>query len=113
MAKTFFLGIWKDFRTFAKTNPQYLIASVLYYLLASFLLGGVFSSFMIALLSYVITLLIVFMPAGEKLLRFFEGARKNRDQSGTGVSLSHLPRGLHPSRTARLEIRQTTALYHR
>ena len=68
--------VWQDFSKFAKTNPQYLLCSVLYYVLASFFLGGVFSSFLIALLSYVITLFIVFTPTGEKVLRFFEQVRK-------------------------------------
>jgi len=72
----FFKGIWQDFIKFAKTNPQYLLCSVAYYILASFLLGGFFISFLIAFVAYVISLLIVFTPLGEKLLRFFEHVRK-------------------------------------
>ena len=34
------------------------------------------TSFLIALLSYIITLFVVFTPLGEKLLRFFEYVRK-------------------------------------
>jgi len=39
-------------------------------------MGGVFVSFFIALLSYVISLFIAFTPLGEKILRFFEHVRK-------------------------------------
>ena len=74
--KTFFKTIWQDFAEFATTNPQYLLASVLYYVIASYLLGSMITSFLIALLSYIITLFVVFTPLGEKLLRFFEHVRK-------------------------------------
>ena len=74
--KDFFKGIWGDFVKFVKTNPQYLLCSILYYVLASFILGGAITSFLIALLSYVISLFIAFTSLGEKLLRFFEHVRR-------------------------------------
>jgi len=74
--KDFFIAIGQDFVKFVKTNPLYLLCSVAYYILASYILGGVFSSFMIALFAYVISLFIAFTPLGEKLLRFFEHVRK-------------------------------------
>jgi len=73
---TFFKSIWDDFIKFVKTNPQYLLCSVLYYLLASYFMGGVWVSFVVALLAYMISLFIAFTPIGEKLLRFFEHVRK-------------------------------------
>jgi len=75
-AKDFFKAMWGDFVKFVKTNPQYLLCSIAYYVLASFLLGGAFTSFLIALLSYVISLFIAFTSLGEKLLRFFEHVRR-------------------------------------
>jgi len=72
----FFKAVWQDFIKFVKTNPQYLLASVIYYVLASFALGGAFIGFGIALLSYLISLFIAFTPIGEKLLRFFEHVRR-------------------------------------
>ena len=74
--KNFFIRIGRDFIKFVKTNPQYFLCSIIYYLIASFLLGGVFFGFMFALLAYVISLFIAFTPLGEKLLRFFEHVRK-------------------------------------
>jgi len=74
--KSIFKTMWEDFIRFVKTNPQYLLCSIVYYVLASFLLGGVLTSFGIALLSYLISLFIAFTPLGEKLLRFFEHVRK-------------------------------------
>ena len=70
------IAIWKEFAKFVKSNPQYLLCSVVYYILASFLLGSAFISFFIALLSYIITLFVVFTPLGETILRFFEHVRK-------------------------------------
>ena len=72
----FFKTIGQDFFKFVKTNPQYLLCSVLYYLIAAYFLGGVFVSFVVALLAYVISLFIAFTPLGENLLRFFEHVRK-------------------------------------
>ena len=72
----FFKTIGQDLFKFVKTNPQYLLCSVLYYLIAAYFLGGVFVSFVVALLAYVISLFIAFTPLGEKLLRFFEHVRK-------------------------------------
>ena len=74
--KAFFRGIWKDFVKFIKTNPQYLLCSLVYFVLASVFLGGVLTSFVVALLSYVISVFIAFTSIGEKLLRFFEHVRR-------------------------------------
>jgi len=74
--KAFFKTVWGDFVKFVKTNPQYLLCSIVYYVLASFVLGGVLTSFLIALLSYLISMFIAFTSLGEKLLRFFEHVRK-------------------------------------
>jgi len=65
-----------DFVNFAKHNPLYLACSVIYYVLASLALGGQWYSFLFALLFYSISLLIVFSPLGEKLLRAVEQVRK-------------------------------------
>ena len=67
--------IKQDFIRFVKGSPLYFVCSVIYYFLASrtfglpegFILAGVF---------YVASLLLVFTPAGEKLLRFLERVRK-------------------------------------
>jgi len=74
--KATFKAMGQDFTRFVKTNPQYLLCSVAYFVLASFLLGGLITSFLIALLSYVISLFIAFTPIGEKLLRVLEHVRK-------------------------------------
>jgi len=65
----------QDIVKFAMTSPQYLFCSIIYFFLASFLLGGVVNSFIIALLAYALSLFIVFTPLGEQLLRFFEHVR--------------------------------------
>jgi heat shock protein HtpX len=72
----FFKNLWQDFIKFVKTNPQYLLCSIVYYILASIILGGAVFGFGIALLSYVISLFIAFSSLGEKLLRFFEHVRR-------------------------------------
>jgi len=68
--------IGQDFIKFVKTSPQYLLCSIVYCILASFLLNGLVNSIILAVLSYVISLFIVFTPLGEKVLRFFENVRK-------------------------------------
>jgi len=65
-----------DFVNFVKHNPLYLACSVIYYVLASFVLGGYWYSFLIAFVFYSISLAIVFSPLGEKLLRVVEQVRK-------------------------------------
>ena len=72
----FFKTIGQDFIKFVMTNPLYLVASVLYIVIASFALGGLVNSIIIACFSYIASLFIVFTPLGEKLLRFFEHVRK-------------------------------------
>jgi len=72
----FFKTIGQDFIKFVKTNPLYLLASILYCVIASFALGGLVNSVILACFSYIISLFIVFTPLGEKLLRFFEHVRK-------------------------------------
>ena len=74
--KSVFKPIWQDFIKFVKTSPQYLLCSVIYCFLASFLLGGLVNSIILSCASYIISLFIVFTPLGEKLQRFFEHARK-------------------------------------
>ena len=74
--KNFFKTIWDDFIGFVKTNPQYILCSIVYYIIASYFLGGLAISFLIALLSYIISLFIAFTSLGEKLLRFFEHVRR-------------------------------------
>jgi len=65
----------QDFITFAKTRPLYLVGSFLYYLLTASMLG-LPEGFIIAFVLYAISLLIVFSPLGEKLLRLLERVRK-------------------------------------
>jgi len=74
--KNIFKTMWQDFKKFITANPQYLLCSIVYYVIASFLMGGVFVSFFIALVAYVLSLVIAFTPLGEKILRFFEGVRR-------------------------------------
>jgi len=76
MLKNIFVTMWQDFVKFITKNPQYFICSIIYFVIASLLLGGLFTSFLIAFLSYVISLVITFTPLGEKILRFFEHVRK-------------------------------------
>ena len=65
-----------DFANFVKHNPLYLVCSVIYYVLASLVLGGYWYSFLLAFVFYSISLAIVFSPLGEKLLRVVEQVRK-------------------------------------
>ena len=65
-----------DIVEFVWLNPHYIVCSIVYYIIASVLLGGVFASYMVALLAYTITIFITFTPIGEKLLRFLEHVRK-------------------------------------
>ena len=65
-----------DFANFVKHNPLYLVCSVIYYVLASLMLGGYWYSFLIAFVFYAISLAIVFSPLGEKILRAVEHVRK-------------------------------------
>jgi len=74
--KAMFKTMWQDFTKFVKTNPQYLACSVLYWVIASIVLGGVLTSFLVALLSYILSLFIAFTPIGEKLLRGLEHVRR-------------------------------------
>ncbi len=66
----------KGMEQFIDKNPLYFICSILYYILASFLLGGRWYSFVIALLFYVISMGVVFSPLGEKILRLLEHVRR-------------------------------------
>jgi len=65
-----------DFVNFVKHNPLYLACSVIYYVLASLMLGGYWYSFLAAFVFYAVSLAIVFSPLGEKLLRAVEHVRK-------------------------------------
>lgn len=72
----FIKTIGHDFANFVKHNPIYLVCSVLYYLIASLMLGGMWYSFLIAFVAYAVSLAVVFSPLGEKLLRMVEQVRK-------------------------------------
>jgi len=65
----------KDFVKFAKYNPLYLVCSAIYYVLASLLFGARWYSFLLAGVFYGVSLLVVFSPLGEKLLRMVEQVR--------------------------------------
>ena len=66
----------RDFVAFAKTNPMYLMCSVLYLLLAALMLGANIFGVLLAILFYAASMAIVFTPIGEKLLRMLEHVRK-------------------------------------
>ena len=65
----------KDFVKFAKYNPLYLVCSAIYYVLASLLFGARWYSFLLAGVFYGVSLLVVFSPLGEKILRMVEQVR--------------------------------------
>ncbi|MCL2512818.1 MAG: M48 family metalloprotease [Oscillospiraceae bacterium] len=65
-----------DFLIFAIKNPIYFLCSAVYYVFASLALGGTKRAYLIAFIGYFVSLLVVFSPLGEKLLRVLEKVRK-------------------------------------
>jgi len=64
------------FSRFAKNNKRYFVCSFIYYILASFLLGGKLASFILAGVFYAISLAVMLSPLGEKILRALEHVRE-------------------------------------
>ncbi|MCL2445476.1 MAG: M48 family metalloprotease [Oscillospiraceae bacterium] len=71
-----FQTIKQDFIRFAITNWRFFICSLVYLIWAISLFGGNFAGVLLALILYAISLLFVFSPLGELLMRLLENVRK-------------------------------------
>jgi len=71
-----FRTIGLDFIKFGKNNPLYLLCSLMYCIAGVFLLGANLGAVVSILMFYAISLLAVFTPLGEKILRILEHVRK-------------------------------------
>ncbi len=66
----------KNTLEFYRKNPIYFVCSLIYYVLASLWLGGTIFSFIIVLFFYAVSIIVVFSPLGEKLLRLLNRVRR-------------------------------------
>jgi len=102
---------------FFKTNWVYLLWVALYFFLSWGMLGGTWTAFVIVLLAYAVSITFALSPAGERLLRFMEGARPilTRDERNYLMPIFEEVyqdvKELYPKLSNKIQLYMTDAMY--
>lgn len=68
-------AVIKDYGKMIQKNPTYLLCTLVCFLITARMLGGKFSSYIITLIAYAVSITIALTPIGEKLLRLISRVR--------------------------------------